>query len=120
MTKPRSMAVEEVANSIGAAAARATKALREVSEAIAELREAAAMLKGLAAAPPTIVAGNPKSENDGHSRLAYKVPELAWKLGVHRRTIERRIGDGTLKSTNVLGRRLVTADSVKALFEASE
>jgi hypothetical protein len=65
MTKPRSMAVEEVANSIGAAAARATKALREVSEAIAELREAAAMLKGLAAAPPTIVAGTQSPKMTG-------------------------------------------------------
>jgi excisionase family DNA binding protein len=118
VTKPPSMTIEEVANKMSAAAARVATGLREVSSAIAEFREAETVLKGLVAESPMIVEANRKSENDRHSRLAYTVPELAWKLGVHRRTIERRIGDGTLKSTNVLGHRLVTAESVRAMFEA--
>lgn len=57
---------------------------------------------------------------DEAERLAYPIPELARKLGVNRRTVERRIADGTFKIVNLLGRRLVTAESVKALFSASE
>jgi excisionase family DNA binding protein len=49
-------------------------------------------------------------------RLAYRVDELARLTGLSRRTIERRIADGTLKSTRMLGARLVTAESVKIVF----
>jgi hypothetical protein len=54
---------------------------------------------------------------DNAGRLAYPIPELAKKLGVGRRTIERRIEDGTFSIVNLLGRRLVTAASVRALFD---
>jgi len=53
-------------------------------------------------------------------RLAYRVGELVRAMGVSRRTIERRINDGTLKSRKVLGVRLIEAESVRALFEPSE
>jgi excisionase family DNA binding protein len=53
-------------------------------------------------------------------RLAYRVNEAAKLLGVSRRTIERRIKDKTLKTTKMLGVRLIEAESVKALFEPSE
>jgi len=53
-------------------------------------------------------------------RLAYPIPELARKLSVNRKTIERRIADGTFKTVNMLGHRLVTTESVKALFEPQD
>jgi excisionase family DNA binding protein len=50
-------------------------------------------------------------------RLAYRVDEVAALTGLSRKTIYRRIADGTLVSTTALGRRLVEAKSVRALFE---
>lgn len=50
-------------------------------------------------------------------RLAYTVNETAALLGVHRRTIEKKIDAGVLVSTKRLGTRLVSAESVRALFE---
>jgi excisionase family DNA binding protein len=49
-------------------------------------------------------------------RLAWRVDELAQALRVSRRTIERAIRDGRLVSTRRLGARLVSAESVRALF----
>jgi hypothetical protein len=62
--------------------------------------------------------GVPIEDRDG--RLAYPIPELARKLGVNRKTIERRIGDGTFRTVRMLRRRLVTAESVRAMFESGE
>lgn len=56
---------------------------------------------------------------DDSGRIAYPIPELAKKLGIHRRTIERKIKAGVLLSSNRLGTRLVLASSVRALFEGS-
>jgi hypothetical protein len=57
---------------------------------------------------------------DRDGRLAYPIPELARKLGVNRKTIERRISDGTFKTVSMLGRRLVTAESVRGMFESGD
>lgn len=51
-------------------------------------------------------------------RLAYPINELAEKLGIHRRTIERKIAAALLVSSKKFGTRLVTAESVRAMFEA--
>ena len=54
-------------------------------------------------------------------RLAYRVDEVVEMIGVGRSTIYRAIGDGRLKSSNVLGVRLIDAASVRAAFgRASE
>jgi hypothetical protein len=53
-------------------------------------------------------------------RIAYRVGELVRATGVSRKTIERRINDGTLKSTKVFGVRLIEAESVRALFSTGE
>jgi hypothetical protein len=50
-------------------------------------------------------------------RLAYRIDELVRAIGVSSSTVERRIADGTLKTTKVFGVRLIEAESVKALFE---
>ena len=47
----------------------------------------------------------------------WRVNELAATLKVNRRTIERRIKDGTLKAFKVVGITLIDAESVKAMFE---
>jgi excisionase family DNA binding protein len=70
--------------------------------------------KEAADAPPIALTAQP----DG--RLAYRVDELAKALGVHRRTIERAISSGKLKSTKALGARLVWAESVRELFDRVE
>jgi excisionase family DNA binding protein len=123
VTKSPSTTFEEIANTISAATARATKALREASEAIAELREAEMMLKATTKAQ-AIVADNrmiaakgQQPTEDENSRLAYTIPEVAARLGLHRRTIERMIDTGKLVAIRPLGRRLITAASVNALFE---
>jgi excisionase family DNA binding protein len=117
MTKSPSTTIEEIANTMSAATARAMKGLREVSDAIAELREAELMLKGPAASRPVAVDDHRKSGNGVNMRLAYRVDELAQMLGVSTKTIKRRIADGTLKTKKVFGARLIEAESVKALFE---
>jgi hypothetical protein len=118
--KPTSLTIEEIASTMSAAAARAMKGLREVSDAIAELREAEMMRKGLAASQMpvekrTIAAENrkppPKDENP---RLAYPIPEVARKLGLHRRTIEYKIQAGKLEVVEFFGKRLVAAESLRA------
>jgi hypothetical protein len=58
----------------------------------------------------------PSPDHEPVERLAYRVDELVQALGVNRRTIERRIADGTLVSSNCLGVRLVSAESVRAAF----
>jgi excisionase family DNA binding protein len=50
-------------------------------------------------------------------RLTYRVNELAETLKVNRRTIERRIKDGTLRAFKVVGVTLIDAESVKAMFD---
>jgi excisionase family DNA binding protein len=119
VTESPGTTIEEIANTISAAVARATKAVREVSDAIAELREAEIMLKGLAASP-TIATEKRKSSNEENPRLAYRVNEAAKLLGVHRRTIEKKIKVGVLVSSKRLGTRLISVESIKALFEPSD
>jgi hypothetical protein len=97
MTKPPSLILEEIASTMSAAAARALRGLREVSDAIAELREAEMMLKGLAASQVLVEKRSIADEHrkppskDENPRLAYPIPEVARKLGLHRRTIEYKI-----------------------------
>ena len=116
MTKSLGETIEEVANTMSATAARAMKGLREVSDAVAELREAELMLKGLAASQ-AIAVENRKSPGVENPRLAYRIEEGAKLLGLSRKTIHRRIADGSLTSTKRLGTRLVSAESIRALFQ---
>jgi excisionase family DNA binding protein len=51
------------------------------------------------------------------ARLAYRVEEACTLLGVCRRTIERAIADGRLKSSKRLGVRLIDARSVEVMFD---
>jgi excisionase family DNA binding protein len=130
--KSRSMTVGEIANTMSAAAARAMKGLREVSDAIAEFREAEMMLMGLAAresshsANSTVPLCDPLGTlqtidpEDPDRDTLWRVNELASTLKVNRRTVERRIKDGTLKAFKIVGVRLIDAKSVKALFEPKE
>jgi hypothetical protein len=123
VTKPPSTTVEDVANMIPTAVARATKAVREVSDAIAELRDAETMLKGLAASQmfvenrPTAGENRKPPLKDANPRLAYPIPEVARKLGLHRRTIEYKIQAGKLEVVEFFGKRLVTAESLSAALE---
>ena len=120
MTKPLSMTIEEIAETVASAVARATKGLREASDAITEFREAEMTLKGLAASRATAVEIQKSSDGDD-PRLAYSIPELAQKLGYHRKTIERMIDAGKLTAIRPFnGNRRVTAASVKALFDPQE
>jgi excisionase family DNA binding protein len=50
-------------------------------------------------------------------RLAYRVDEACALLGVSRDTIERAVKDGRLRSSKRLGRRLIDARSIEALFD---
>jgi Helix-turn-helix domain len=50
-------------------------------------------------------------------RLAYRVDELSQMFGVCRKTIERAVADGRLKSSKRLGVRLIDARSIEALFD---
>jgi excisionase family DNA binding protein len=96
-----------------------TVGLQEISDAVAELREAEMMLKGVAASQ-IIAAENGKPTNGENPRLACRIDEAAKLLGLSRKTIERRIAYGSLASTKRLGTRLVSAASVRALFEPGE
>jgi excisionase family DNA binding protein len=49
-----------------------------------------------------------------------RVDEAARRLGVSTKTIKRRIADGTLKSTKMVGVRLIDAESVRAGGERRE
>lgn len=51
---------------------------------------------------------------DRDGRLAYPIPEVARKLGLHRRTIEYKIKAGKLDVVEFFGKRLVTAESLRA------
>lgn len=51
---------------------------------------------------------------DRDGRLAYPIPEVARKLGLHRRTIEYKIRAGKLEVVDFFGKRLVTAESLRA------
>lgn len=53
-------------------------------------------------------------------RIAWTVEEAARRLSVSKKTINRRIANGTLVSTKKLGRRLILAESALALFEAAQ
>jgi len=120
VTKSLGMTIEEIAETVASAAARATKGLREASDAIADMRHVEMMLKGLAASQTIAVENRRPTTNDENPRMAYRVDEAAKLLGVSRATITRRMKDGTLKTRKVLGMRLIEAESVKALFEPQE
>jgi hypothetical protein len=135
MTKPPSPIIEEIASTMSAASARALKGLREVSDAIAEFREAEMMLRGLAARESSCSAKStvplcdplgtlqtiaPEDRSSSDRDHPWRVNELAATLKVNRRTIERRIKDGTLKAFKVVGITLIDAKSVKALFVPKE
>ena len=51
------------------------------------------------------------------ARLAYRVDEACALLGVSRDTIERAVKAGRLRSSKRLGRRLIDARSIEALFD---
>jgi hypothetical protein len=70
------------------------------------------MLEGLAAAQ--MLVENRKPPKDENPRLAYPIPEIARKLGLHRRTIEYKIQAGKLEVVDFFGKRLVTAESLSA------
>jgi excisionase family DNA binding protein len=131
VTKSPSTTIEETANTISAAAARATKGLREVSDAIAELREAELALRGLAVSRAVAVDNDRKSRSDLNTRpvrtvddiwkskeedlrMALRPAEAAKLLGISRKTIHRRIAEGKLASTKFLGGRLISVESIKA------
>jgi excisionase family DNA binding protein len=50
-------------------------------------------------------------------RLAYRVDEACALLGVSRDTIERAVKAGRLKSGKGLGRRLIDAESLRAMYD---
>lgn len=50
-------------------------------------------------------------------RLAYRVDELSQMFGVCRKTIERAVADGRLKSSKRLGVRLIDAESARAMYQ---
>jgi excisionase family DNA binding protein len=50
-------------------------------------------------------------------RLAYRVDEACALLGVSRDTIERAVKAGKLKSGKGLGRRLIDAESLRAMYQ---
>ena len=50
-------------------------------------------------------------------RLAYRVDELSQMFGVCRKTIERAVADGRLKSSKRLGVRLIDAESARAMYD---
>lgn len=50
-------------------------------------------------------------------RLAYRVDELSQMFGVCRKTIERAVADGRLKSSKRLGVRLIDAESARAMYK---
>lgn len=109
---------------MASATVRATKALRDASDAVAELREIEVMLKAIADAQVIVAdsqaAKSQQPTEDENARLAYSIPELARKLGLHPRTIRRRIDEGKLKTISFFGKPIVTAASVKALFAEIE
>ena len=49
-------------------------------------------------------------------RAAYRVDEVVAMLGISRSTVYEAIKDGRLKSGNTLGRRLISAASIRATF----
>jgi excisionase family DNA binding protein len=51
------------------------------------------------------------------ARLAYRVDEACALLGVSRDTIERAVKAGRLKSGKGLGRRLIDAESLRAMYD---
>ena len=53
----------------------------------------------------------------GTPRLAYTISESARLLGVHRRTVEKKIKVGTLAVSRKMGTPLISAASLYALFE---
>ncbi|MDA0353754.1 MAG: helix-turn-helix domain-containing protein [Chloroflexi bacterium] len=50
-------------------------------------------------------------------RITYGLSEAAEQLSVSRKTIERLIRDGSLRSVRIGRRRLVTATDLRALVE---
>jgi excisionase family DNA binding protein len=135
VTQSPSTTIEEIANTMSAAAARAMAGLREVSDATAKFREAEMMLRSLAAreGSPSAKSTVPLCDPLGTSQTIaledrrssdrdtpWRINELAEALKVSRSTIERRITDGTLKAFKVVGITLIDAESVKAMFEPQD
>lgn len=50
--------------------------------------------------------------------LSYSIPDAARAIGVGRSTIYQLLNDGRLQSVHVGKRRLILADSLKALVQA--
>jgi hypothetical protein len=123
VTKAAGTSIEGIANTISAAMERALKGLREVSDGIAELRQAEMMLKTITkvqaiVADNHMIAGKSQQPTeDENQRFAYPIPEVARKLGLHRRTIEYKIKAGGLEVVEFFGRRLVTAESLSAALK---
>jgi hypothetical protein len=135
VTKLSRTTIEEITNTMSAAVLRAMKGLREVSNAIAELREAELMLNGLSpsessrSAKSTVPLRDPPGTSQSQTiedrrssdrDHPWRVNELAATLKVNRRTIERRIKDGTLKVSKVVGITLIDAKSVKTMCVPKE
>ena len=53
---------------------------------------------------------------DLNARLAVRPNEAAALLGISRRSVERAIRDGRLRSSKTIGGRLIVADDVKAML----
>ena len=61
-----------------------------------------------------------QSASDIKTRLTVRANEAAALLGVSRRSIERAIRDGRLRSTRTIGGRLIVAADVLALAAPTE
>jgi excisionase family DNA binding protein len=61
-----------------------------------------------------------QSASDINARLTVRPNEAAALLGVSRRSIERAIRDGRLRSTRTIGGRLIVAADVLALATPTE
>ena len=53
----------------------------------------------------------------GLSPLAYRIPDACAVLGLGRTSIYELIAEGKLRAIKVAGRRLVTAESARALID---
>ena len=54
------------------------------------------------------------------SRLGYRIDELAGLLGVHRRTIERKIAEGVIPVTKKFGVVIIPAKGVEELLKPDD
>jgi excisionase family DNA binding protein len=54
------------------------------------------------------------------ARLGYRVDELAGLLGVHRRTIERKIAEGVIPVTRKFGIVIIPARAIEELLKPDD